>query len=948
MYPILILRAEVVCLVILIFLFFTARAYNIGRETRSFSRLLKFALVHVCFDIVTVLTVNHTQTVPPLVNDLCHVIFYISAILFSNEIVNYVIALCYPRYAGKCYRAGLVITALYLLSLPLLKMTYVEDLGTYSSTGPAAYAGFGIAFVFFITALIIIFSNLKRMPLSVKSALIPMMVVLLVVEFGQIIWRSLLFTGCAITIVTVGFFFSLENPVEVFKRKAMTDALTGVRSRSSYETDIEELDRKFRHRPGDDYIFVFCDINDLRGVNNRFGHSEGDNYITLIASALSRCMAHASAVYRIGGDEFLILYEKVDVATVEEEIRALQADCGRSGGGLQYAPSVSAGYARSSLSYRSLKDVVKTADYAMYQNKAAFKKKEAGSEAALGVQLNYAGLTGKTFEAMCSSNAGSYPFITNMETRVTRISPSWSEFFGLNGDFFENFIDIWKERIHPDYVEGYLEDVAAVLNGHKKYHNYEYLARRADGSYVSVSSHGSVYRDNAENGTFFTGYMINHGVEDNIDPVSGLRNFDMLTSGVCTHMDEGKPFSVLKLKLLNFGRINMLYGYSGGDKIIKKIAEILCEEMGSAGEVFCQNAVNFSGLFESTDVKVLESYYDRISSRLARGVDAGMGMIPVIVSGGALVNNGEHHKVQDMRRSLVYVLEESVYFHRNKLVIYGYHNEKSTNADFSLLSEIHMDALSEMKYFQLQYQPIVDVASWKTVGAEALLRWIHPIHGEVAPGKFIAFLENDPCYYRLGLGILNQAVKDAVEIRKKIPAFRMNVNITALQLQNECFVDNVVGILGKYQLAPEGLCLELTERCKEMDSSFLAAKIAELRSKGIRVAFDDLGTGYSTINLLMDIPVDEIKLDRDFVRDLQNRESYRLFVRSLVLGTTSEENNYTICFEGIETEEMVNYVREYGDYLAQGYFFAKSLPIEEFVSRLDREIVKGPEGEGRT
>ncbi len=946
MYPILILRAEVVCLVILIFLRYTSRSYQIDSETKSFKRLLFWAAVHVCFDIATVLTVNRTQTVPRWLNDGCHVIFYMSAILFSNEIVNYVIALCYPKSTRKCYIVGLILTAVYFFSLPVLKMSYVEDLGTYSSTGPAAFVGFGLAFLFFIAALVIIFRNLEKMPLSIKNALIPMMIVLIVVEVGQIFWRSLLFTGCAITIVTVGFFFSLENPVEVFKRKAMTDALTGVRSRSSYEEDIEELDKRFRTSPDDRYIFVFCDINDLRSVNNRFGHSEGDNYISLIAAALNKCMAHAAAVYRIGGDEFLIVYEAADEATVEKEIRALQAECAASAGALPYTPAIAAGYARSSVNHRSLKDVVKTADYAMYKNKAALKQNIAAS-AALGAKLNYAGLTGKTFDAMCTSNAGNYPFITNLETDVTRISPAWSEFFGLNGEFFENFMDIWKERIHPDYKEGYLEDIASVINGHKKYHNYEYLARRGDGSYVSVSCHGAIYRDNAEGGSFFTGYMVNHGVEDNTDKVSGLRNFEALTSSVCLLMDEEKPFALLKLKLVNFGRVNMLYGYSSGDRIIQKIAETLRAELGDSGEVFCNNAVNFTILFGHDDAEQIENYYNLISSRLARGVETGVGTIPVILSGGALLNHGEHLRVQDMRRTLVYVLEESIYFRRNKLVIYGYHNEKITNADFSLLSEIHRDALSEMKYFQLQYQPIVDVASWKTVGAEALLRWIHPVHGEIAPGKFIAFLENDPCYYRLGLGILNQAVKDAVEIRKKIPAFRMNVNITVLQLQNECFVEHVLGILGKYQLAPEGLCLELTERCKEMDSSFLAAKIAELRSKGIRVAFDDLGTGYSTINLLMDIPVDEIKLDRNFVRDLKSRESYQLFVRSLVLGTTSEENNYTICFEGIETEEMVNYVRGFGDYLAQGYFFARSLSIEEFVSRLEREIGKGPEGEGR-
>lgn len=934
MFPILILRAEVVCLVILVFLYFTSRTYQIDSDTKSFSRILMYAFVHVCFDIITVLTVNNTETVPAWINWTCHIIFYLSAILFSNEIANYVVALCYPRVAKKLYYTGLIITAVYLCTLPFLQITYVEDLGTYSSAGSAAVIGYGIGFLFFIAALTMILINLPKMTKSIKSALIPMMCVLIIVDVSQIFVRSLLFTGCAITIVTVGFFFSLENPVEVFKRKAMTDALTGVRSRASYEADIEKLDGKFREHPNDEFLFAFCDINDLRGVNNRFGHSEGDNYITLIASALSRNMKKASAVYRIGGDEFLVLYRDTEESVVDQELQNLQEDCRKTGVDYDYVPSISVGYARSADTYRSLKDVVKTADYAMYQNKSRMKAEQAvvGSN---GTKLNYTGLTDKSFEVMCAANDRSYPFLTNLETNVTRIDPAWREYFGLESEFFADFTSIWEKRIHPDYLNGYKDNLASVINGHSKYHNYDYLVKNANGEYVQVTCHGSVYRDSSDNAAYFSGFLVNHGLDENIDAVTGLRNFDKLTSCVCTHMDDEKPFAVLKLKLNNFARVNMLYGYSGGNEIIKRVTKILTSELGDRGEVFCQGSVNFSILFECSDAHSIETYYNEISSRLAKGVETGTGAIPILLSGGAMINRGERHEIQDMRRSLVYALEESLYSQRNQLIFYSNRNEESSKADFGLLAEIHADVLAEMKYFQLRYQPIVDIGSRKTVGAEALLRWIHPEYGEVRPDQFIAFLENDPCYYRLGLGIIERAVRDAKALQKTIPEFRINVNVTALQLQNRSFADHVCEILRKYDFAPDGLVLELTERCKEMDSAFLASTLAELRSRGILVAFDDLGTGYSTISLLMDIPVDEIKLDKEFVRDLQTRESYQLFVRSLVLGASSS-NNYTICFEGIENEEMLEFVGQYGQYLAQGYYFAKPLLIDDFSAYIEK------------
>lgn len=938
MYPILILRAEALCLVLLGFLFFTSRTYNIDNNTKAFKRLSIYATIHVCFDIITVLTVNNQVVVPTLLNDICHIIFYLSAMLYSVEVAVYAISMCHPAKVKKYYIIGYSVVGAYLCILPLLKIEYVEVVGqgTFSSSGTAAYLGYGIGFFFFIYALIVMLTNWKKVTKPVKLALIPMIVILIVVEISQAIWKELLFTGSAITIVTIGFFFSLENPVQVFQRKAMTDALTGVRSRNSYESDISKLDQSFKANPNDAYTFVFCDLNGLRNVNNKYGHAEGDNYITFIASAISRFMKHASSVYRIGGDEFLVMYYKVSEKIVQQEIRDLQNECLNAAHTLDYAPFVSAGYAISSSKYKSLKEVVKTADYEMYQNKSIEKYKNTYVNRSLGTGINYSGLTDKLFDAMCSSNDRNYPFILNIETNVTRISPAWKEYFGLSDEFFMDFNSVWKEKIHPDYIEGYNDDIAAVMNGHKKYHNYEYLAKRADGEYVRVSCHGSIYRDSGDSTAYFTGFMVNHALDYDIDKDTGLRSFETLTTRVCKLVDAEIPFSILKLKLYNFARVNMLYGYSGGNEIIFSIAQLLKNEVATAGEVFSEGGINFTILLNTNNKNTIQNTYDRISQRLYEGVETNLGAIPINVCGGAIINNGKRMPIQSMRRCLVYVTEESMYSHRNELVFFDW-DDATTQTDLALLSEIHADALADMEYFKLRYQPIVDVNSRKTLGAEALLYWIHPIIGEVSPGHFIGFLENDPCYYRLGLHILDRAIRDAKQIRSKIPEFWISVNITATQLQNEEFLKSVVKILDSHDFPHDGLILELTERCKEMDHRFLSEKIADIRNTGVRVAFDDLGTGYSTISLMLDIPVDEIKLDRLFVKELKDRNSYQLFVRSLILGSTSSDHPYTICFEGVETEEMFDHIAQYGNYLIQGYFFSKPLLIDAFNEYINNE-----------
>lgn len=355
MNPILVLREELVCLIILVFLLFTSKSYRIGSNSKVFSRLSLFAVIHVIFDIISLLTVNSQQTVSKGLNDVCHVLFYMSAVLYSNEIFNYVVQLCYSRANRKIYLSGVAVAILYLFAIPLLNIEYHPYNGTWSSTGSAAFVGYGVAFLYFIASIVLIITNIKRLSRMVGYTLLPMMIILILTETVQIFQKELLFTGGAITIVTVGFFFSLENPVRVFERRVMTDALTGVGSRPCYERDMEEFEKSFREHPQAGYIFVFCDINNLKAVNGQFGHQEGDRCITLLAQQISAAFLQSKGIYRMGGDEFLAIYVNTPETTVNKEIRKLRTLCEKCAVGLDYEPSLAIGYAVSSADYASLK-----------------------------------------------------------------------------------------------------------------------------------------------------------------------------------------------------------------------------------------------------------------------------------------------------------------------------------------------------------------------------------------------------------------------------------------------------------------------------------------------------------------------------------------------------------------------------------------------------------------
>ena len=232
--------------------------------------------------------------------------------------------------------------------------------------------------------------------------------------------------------------------------------------------------------------------------------------------------------------------------------------------------------------------------------------------------------------------------------------------------------------------------------------------------------------------------------------------------------------------------------------------------------------------------------------------------------------------------------------------------------------------------FFLMYQPVVDAKEEKLIGAEALLRWKNEEYGVIPPNHFIPLLERDPLFPELGLWILRSALTDAMRIREKYPDFDISVNLSYTQLEKPDFVDQVFRILDEVGYPPEHLCLEITERCRLLDLDLLKNSIVNLRGRGIRIALDDFGTGFSSVGLVKNLPFDTIKIDRSFVLKIEEDEKERGLMESF----TDVASNYgaKVCVEGVETAGMRNILLQYRVQSLQGYFYAKPLTIEDFLT----------------
>ena len=232
----------------------------------------------------------------------------------------------------------------------------------------------------------------------------------------------------------------------------------------------------------------------------------------------------------------------------------------------------------------------------------------------------------------------------------------------------------------------------------------------------------------------------------------------------------------------------------------------------------------------------------------------------------------------------------------------------------------------------------MDASTEKLKGMEALIRWKNDIYGTIPPIQFIPVLEQDPLFPELGKWILQQAMEDGKLMLKKYPNFIMNVNLSYAQLEQSDFVETVLQLLEQTGFPSGNLCLEITERCRLLDMSLLKKMFKTFRDHGIRVALDDFGTGFSSLGILRELPVDTVKIDREYVKNVEKSTSDQNTVK--FISNLADAFSAEVCVEGVETAQMRDFLKTYGVTSLQGYFYSKPIPFDQFVEKYIRENMK--------
>lgn len=271
--------------------------------------------------------------------------------------------------------------------------------------------------------------------------------------------------------------------------------------------------------------------------------------------------------------------------------------------------------------------------------------------------------------------------------------------------------------------------------------------------------------------------------------------------------------------------------------------------------------------------------------------------------------------------------------------IYAENLKETLIEERDIEQEMH-DALKN-EQFKVYLQPKIELSTTKIVGAEALVRWQHPKKGLISPGVFIPIFEKNGFITELDMFVFTQVCKNFKRWENEsFPTFPISINLSRVHLENPDFISELERITKEYEIEPNLIEIELTESAIFDNTKILFKIMQTLKSVGFKISMDDFGSGYSSLNMLKDMPIDVLKLDRQFFITVGDAKKSQIVVSSIV--QMAKQLDIKVVSEGVETVEQAEFLRFIGCDMAQGFLFARPMPIEEYEKLiLDRYSVKG-------
>ena len=528
----------------------------------------------------------------------------------------------------------------------------------------------------------------------------------------------------------------------------------------------------------------------------------------------------------------------------------------------------------------------------------------------------------------------SYLMVTDMQHNLTFVPESTAEFLGIPSGWCEDGYKIVLEKsVHPYDCPEYTEEMKKRLRG-INLENDLYIRMGKDKKYVMTQIITDMILEQGKN-RYFIVLLRNQNVIPEIDPLTDLYGQVKFEKDIVDYIQQGRKVAVLEIEIDHMNDINILYGTNYSDRIQKVLAYRFIYMMDADKAVYRMGNSNYAFILRDASREEAAAFLEKLRARLEESVVLENNHFDLKIYASGIILDHYEGEISTVQSKLEYVLGKMRTRRDHKLMFFNDLVQINGDVDLDLMKVIHQSVLNQCDGFYVEYQPVVHAQTGEIVGAEALVRWKKEPYGIVPPGMFIDWLESNPCMYDLGNFVLKQALTDAVEFRKSNPDFFINVNMSAKQLERKTFCGVVMALLKETGFPAGQLCLELTERCRSMPVSVMEEKLLYLKQHGVRLAMDDYGTGSASSSVLLQTPMDEIKIDMSFIRGITDNQTKQALVRSMV--DFANKADLKSCLEGVEDEKLQNYLRSFGATWFQGYYYSRPVQAAAMQKLLNME-----------
>lgn len=417
------------------------------------------------------------------------------------------------------------------------------------------------------------------------------------------------------------------------------------------------------------------------------------------------------------------------------------------------------------------------------------------------------------------------------------------------------------------------------------------------------------------------------------DVVTGLPNMVYLGRKIERAMRKGASdfIAIIIVDMDRFREINNTLGHNVGDELLKKLGDKLTSEFWSGDAIARIGGDEFAMMLPMTARSDADTVVKKLQEVMSKPLEIGDMHLEINVSMGVAIYPDDGEDIS----TLVKHAEVAMFNAKDTGAICEYYDaDKDPHSVDKLMLIGEMLHAVENNELLLYYQPKIDIDSNSMSGVEVLLRWMNPARGMIPPGTFIGLAEQGSYIKDITCWVLENAIRQCSVWRKSGLALTVSVNLSVRLLIDAEIVGKVRYFLDMHGVDPGQLVLEITETAIMLDPLRAAEAINDLSEMGVGLSIDDFGTGYTSISQLRTLPVDEVKIDKSFVIDMVKNRSDAEIAQSII--DLAHNMGHRVVAEGVETEQILQELKQRGCDVAQGFYFGKPMPARELESQIEK------------